>query len=349
MVPTLRVEYLESKALTRDEVSLQSRPSVRGAPAHRPVTPQQETQPNPNPGDWNGACRSMQGNVGLNVRGLRPFILSGYVLTMPESAPIRRRFAKPPLREVVLEFRFLPGKAQWDSVMLGKIHSQLEDRFPAVQPSTQETGISLRVAGAGQPIQVGSIETPRRFLSSDGSEVLTVGPSLIGLSILPGESDEGYGGWEYLRDVAFDAYEIYNRVVEPGPVGRVGVRYINELHGDNSRLTLGDYLDPSPGLVPPILFDLRGECTCRVGRLTGADSRERLNVELDLAGDNGPQVLVDIDEVFQPDEPSELEISELRAICTQLHDKAYATFTAIAKSELLEEFKPLEASARGGT
>lgn len=265
--------------------------------------------------------------------------------------PDRRTFQDPPLKEAVLEFRFLPGEREWDSIMLGKIHDRIEDRFPKASRPQSGSGIRIQAGGGNQQISIGGIEDPiRRFASEDESEVVTAGPGLLGVSELPRGSESGYPGWERMYRLATSVLETYREVVKPGPVARIGVRYINEMKMTEPRSELGHYIDPDANLVPPILLEKAEPCGCRLDHSVSHEVRERLNVGIEIRdGDEGiaKMLTVDIDEVYDPDEPSMLSEDLVRNTCDRLHEQAYQIFMTIMSDDLLEEFGPITPKAEG--
>lgn len=257
----------------------------------------------------------------------------------------RRVFDEPPLKEAVLEFRFQQGEQSWDPMLVGKIHDRIEDEFPTVVGGQAPTGVSIEQRAGEMDLSVTPMGGVRRFANEDGSVTVTVGPALLGVSVLPREGESGHPGWEELRDTAFDVLGVYWDVVSPKSLARIGVRYVNHVGFQKSRKCLGDYLNADAGWLPPTLLEEERNCACRVNLQLDVERRERLQVQFEPENDDG-RVVVDIDEVMEAKQKRSLDYDDLRSVCDSLHDAAYEIFVRVLRDDLLESFKPLETATR---
>src|SRR4051794_29412137 len=96
----------------------------------------------------------------------------------------RPRYLRPPVVEAVLELQFLPPAHPWDTVFLGKIHDRLLKvvDVPNVHPVQQAV---LSIGAKGVDLAPRHFAESKRFASPQGGLVLTVGPNMLGVSILP--------------------------------------------------------------------------------------------------------------------------------------------------------------------
>src|SRR4051812_35098398 len=123
--------------------------------------------------------------------------------------PGRPRYRKPPVVEAVLEFQFQPSARPWDSLYFGKIHDRMLRvvDLPRIQP-IQAASFIVGQQGVGFT-QRGEI---KRFASKEGGLAVTLGPGLLGTSILPSKHPGGHPGWDRLRDTAFRLLPAYLEV-----------------------------------------------------------------------------------------------------------------------------------------
>ena len=61
----------------------------------------------------------------------------------------RRRYSNPPIEEALCEFHFAPGD-EWDLTIPGKLHTQLEQDYPAKPMRQVVARVGLEVEGAGR-------------------------------------------------------------------------------------------------------------------------------------------------------------------------------------------------------
>ena len=259
--------------------------------------------------------------------------------------PRRRIYRNPPLLEAVVEFQFNPPQGGWKSVFLGKLHGEIEADYPRVEPLFG-TKIELK-QGSGR-VEVAPTPEASRFLQEEGGEVVTVGPDVLGLSVLPTKRPGGHPGWDWLRDQALALLKRYQKIVKPQHLRRIGVRYINAIPVTPGEFRLGEIVSADSGLVPSALLTEQNPFSSRLERILSADQRGRhaevIQLSAQPTGQDSARLMLDVDQVWTPASPTELPRS--RAVLENLHDAVHVVFSTIIRAEVLESFGPVSPRER---
>jgi uncharacterized protein (TIGR04255 family) len=247
--------------------------------------------------------------------------------------------SNPPLVEAVLEFQFMPTGRPWAPDVLTRLHKRLEAEFPM---SESLTGTNIMV-DAQRPGAISLSPAPetRRFARQDGGMVVTVGPDVLGVSVLHDKMPGGHPGWESFRDVALQVLDAYRNVVHPGPMKQVGVRYINAIRFDPSAFRLEKFVDRSVGLVPSALLSETNPVSLRVERLRepGQQSVRKETFNLVAAPDPegaGGKLVLDVDEVLMLAPGTELPY--LAEVCDKLHEAVAKIFKSVINAKTRRSF-----------
>lgn len=258
----------------------------------------------------------------------------------------RPRYRKPPVIEVVLEFQFHPSSRPWDTVYFGKLHDRMNTvvALPTVQ-SVHGAAITLGPGGAA--VQTALEVSTKRFAAADEGLVITVGPSLLGVSLLPQKRQEGHPGWPRLLETALRLLPIYEEVVRPNGVHQVGLRYVNVLPVNTERFHLRDYIAHDSGYLPPRFNDLREPFEFRIDHYSSAEAgfvrREVLRIVAQPHPNGGGQLVVDIDEIAST--PTGVQPDRLVEVCERLHAKAWTVFDSVFTPGIRESFEPEPATS----
>lgn len=161
-----------------------------------------------------------------------------------------RVYAKPPLVEAVVEFRFSGGEAWSESTFI-----LLNERF-SVEYSGQPrvTGqLQLDATVDGKEVTTSAKHTPHAvlFCSADGAKAVGVGDNLLSIHALA-----PYPGWDRFLARVRAAFELYVGVVKPTGISRVAVRYIDRITLPEKAGALADYfvvMPPKPRSMFPFL------------------------------------------------------------------------------------------------
>jgi uncharacterized protein (TIGR04255 family) len=130
---------------------------------------------------------------------------------------LKRKYAKPPITEAVLEIRYVQKIARAD---LQKISKRLRKPFPKIKDISE-----LKVALHGQgKIKVAHAPTGYKLTSKDDlSIVLLQEVGIASARLAP------YPGWETLRSQTEAVLKEAKKVIGHSTPQRIGVRYINRL------------------------------------------------------------------------------------------------------------------------
>lgn len=259
--------------------------------------------------------------------------------------PAVRTYRNPPLLEAVVEFQFDPPAGGWKSVFLGKIHREIEREFPRVEPLV---GARIELKPGSSRVEVVSTPDASRFFTEEGGMVATVGPDLMGLSVLPLKHPGGHPGWPALRDRALALLQQYRGVVGPQRVRQLGVRYINAIPVTPGEFRLSDIVAGSSGLVPMALLDEQNPFASRLERIRSNDERGRhaevIQLSAQPASANTARLMLDVDQVWTPTQGT--EPGDPKEILQDLHEAVHQVFVAAIRPEVLESFGPIETVGR---
>lgn len=254
----------------------------------------------------------------------------------------RRTYRNPPLLEAIVEFQFQPPSEGWKSVFLGKIHSQVEAEFPRVE---SVVGTQVEFKQDAGLVAVGPTPEAARFMTGDGGVVMTAGPDVLGLSVLPAKLADGHPGWPWLCDRALKLLKTYRTVVNPRRIQRLGVRYINAIPITPGEFRLGELVTAKSGIVPTGLLAEKNPFSFRMERTIAADERgqhfEMVQLSAQPAAGGSARLMLDVDQVWIPAVATG-ELNNLPAIMETLHNAVHNVFTTVVLPEVLDSFDPVE-------
>ncbi len=150
---------------------------------------------------------------------------------------MRRQYKKPPILEATFECHFEPSES-WSLASPASLFDNLKSDYPAeptivaagnLEVKTEE-GIfspSFRMLPQAQRYQFGSLDG--RHLVRIGREVLSV------------HEMAPYPGWEVFRARIVQALIAYIEIAKPTGVGRIALRYINQINLGTGPIELSDY------------------------------------------------------------------------------------------------------------
>lgn len=141
-------------------------------------------------------------------------------------------YRRAPLVEAVIEFRL---KDHLGSSDLGRV----ERRYARANWKSEDL-VEFSVTLVGEPVSPLHRKVGRRFTSADGSEVVHVTESTIGLSALA-----PYPGWDSYLERMKKVYRDWRKLVGRSHLSRVGVRYVNRIDipaPDRAIVSIDEYL-----------------------------------------------------------------------------------------------------------
>lgn len=131
---------------------------------------------------------------------------------------------KPPLVEAVCEFQFDPN-SKWDWTVPGRLFDKIGKEFSERADVHRLSLAFQQVSGKVSPPSVIEGGPDRIQLKRpDGSAMVQVGPRQLIINHL-----KPYPGWPAFRDMILNVYSSYISVSEGGALGRLGLRYINQI------------------------------------------------------------------------------------------------------------------------
>jgi len=243
------------------------------------------------------------------------------------------KYHKPPIVEVVCEFRFVPGDP-WDAATPGLVYAELQTVFP-LRKTLRILQSAVSPAEDGIQQQVLVVERAQ-FLREDEKAFTQVGPNLLAVNHL-----EPYPTWETFRPLIQHAYSAYREVTGPVGLQRIGLRYINRLEFPAQPVEFSDFLNFYPFTGPDLpqmvhAFDLR---------VQSAFESERDILRLHLSsletGESGrPTALLDLDYFLA--HPQAIELEAAFDWVNQAHDQIQVVFEACVTDALRATFEPVE-------
>lgn len=150
------------------------------------------------------------------------------------------KYTRPPVIEVVAEFRFVPS-APWDLTVPGLVYERLRGQFPHKRLlKVLEGEAAAEATGFRQEFRLAD---RMQFLREDEKAFVQVGPDLLAVNHLA-----PYPTWEGFRPLIQDALQAYMAVAQPKGLRRIGLRYINRIVIPANPVELADYLNFRPFL-----------------------------------------------------------------------------------------------------
>jgi uncharacterized protein (TIGR04255 family) len=157
-----------------------------------------------------------------------------------------RIYRVPPLVEAVCELGF-DSEQDWDWTIPGLLYERIQAEFPAKeQRNVLEVQFEARPGDDVKQNVKGGIAR-MRFLRSDGSALVQVGPNMLSISHL-----RPYRDWPTFRDIIDRVLEHYRAVADPEQITKVGLRYINRLEIPEASFQIEDYLTAVPVVPDPV-------------------------------------------------------------------------------------------------
>ncbi|MHB8411280.1 MAG: TIGR04255 family protein [Candidatus Acidiferrales bacterium] len=201
---------------------------------------------------------------------------------------MRRKYNKPPIIEVVCEFRF-DQTAEWDLTIPGLLFDKTKDRYPNRK--------QLKVAEFLLPVPLGTntpqavVEDRIHLVSSDEKSIVQVGRHFLAIIKLA-----PYSSWEEYLPAIQNALSKYLEVGRPKALVRVSLKYINRIVIPKSQIRMEEYFEFYPH-VGPSLPQVHGPFFIGVEFAYERD-RDKLRVQLQSAmseNQNDYSLLLDLE------------------------------------------------------
>lgn len=154
------------------------------------------------------------------------------------------KYRKPPIVEVVCEFKFVPT-GTWDLAIPGLVFEQLKKHFPYRRTIR---GLQTKTSIEAQEIRQGfNLTELSRFLRQDEAAFVQVGSNLLSINHV-----KPYPTWEVYKPMILKGLKAYSGVANPGGLQRIGLRYINRIETIGEPVSLRAYLNFRPYIGPKL-------------------------------------------------------------------------------------------------
>lgn len=150
-----------------------------------------------------------------------------------------RQYRNPPIKEAICDIRF-EAASDWDIFSPVRILELLRDEYDG-KPSQNFPG-SLEVLPE-QSIRVQQGEPLTQLTDIGEKSILRFSDKSLTVHIL-----EPYPGWTEFRRKIIRALDAYAKIVHPGLVRRIGVRYVNHISPPGPIIEMSEYFTNAPDL-----------------------------------------------------------------------------------------------------
>jgi uncharacterized protein (TIGR04255 family) len=228
------------------------------------------------------------------------------------------RYRRPPLIEVVAEFRFT-ASVPWDAAIPGLLYQRLGDEYPQREPVV---AVEAEVTPTAEGLRQRVTRSERvRFVSSDHTRLVQVGPDILSVHRLP-----PYESWEAFLPQVLRSFGAYLELGRPDGINRVGLRYLNRvlMPSATSLASHFDFYPQIPDLTPAVLR----------GSIAGAqwhlhDGRDGLRMQLAEEVSSDPttrQYILDLDYFLA--QPGHVAANDVQEWLGTAHDSIQRAFEA---------------------
>lgn len=235
------------------------------------------------------------------------------------------KLRRPSIVEAVCELRFKSGVSY--TLVPGAMRERLRDTYPEFEVLPHATMM------VGIPDEAAPVIPHHRFKRKNPSLLIQTGPRLLTINVLP-----LYPHFEVYRAEILSVLDHYKAVAEPGSPVRVGLRYINQLHGPdgdphdiNSYLKCtfsypGDLTHPAKEFAARILLPYKNFGTLALAIAFPSQTPQG-------------EIAATLDMDFYWSEGEQFNLSEFPAWLQAAHDIIYRAFTSTVADALLRKMK----------
>ena len=238
----------------------------------------------------------------------------------------------PPLVEAICEFRFLENGA-WDWTIPGRLYERIQGEFPdRAQVQAINVQIEPSVEGLGAVLGA-SIPDRVQLRRTDGSALVQVGPQMLTVNHL-----RPYPSWESFLAIISLILRAYHDLAPTASLGRIGLRYINQLALQEGRPNIAEYLTMAPNLNERLQRPLRA--FYQRYELEQMQPKGTLIHQTGTQLINGEQLVLGLDLDFVSQDVAHLQdVAAMTGWLNEAHDLVYDAFISSIHPELLQEFK----------
>lgn len=244
---------------------------------------------------------------------------------------MNKKYKKPPIQEVVVEFKFIPG-LKWDMTMPGLIYEKVRNDFPERK---EQKGIGLQFQKTEKGFAHKVIPAPPRiqFYKKDKTALLQVAPNMLIINQL-----KPYPTWKKLKPMIDKIFKIYKKVVSPKGLEKVRLRYINKISTHKKEIKIEEYFNLYPKMPENFASNRSGFIT-RIER-PYKDSRDHLLITMGLSPPEKPSeisIILDLDYIM--DQPDVISINDYKKWLEEAHSTIEETFESCITKKTRNLFK----------
>jgi uncharacterized protein (TIGR04255 family) len=244
---------------------------------------------------------------------------------------MRRQYRKPPILEATFECHFEPS-GSWSLASPASLFEHLKTDYPA-EPTIISAG-NLEVTAQEGVLSPSFKILPQaqryQFASLDGLHLVRTGREVLSVHVMA-----PYPGWPAFRARIVQALRVYIEIAKPTGVGRVSLRYVNQINLGTGPVELSDYFripfEPPEGLDFTISsFFLRFEAI-------RPDRRKLIQSFVSLPGET-VAIILDLDLIREQfNGPADFDQSTLDEV-DSLREIEREAFEAVITDKLREVF-----------
>jgi len=248
-----------------------------------------------------------------------------------------RRYRKPPVVEALCEMYF--EGSEWDDTVIGRFYERVRADFPTKrQQEIHEAQVRFTAAGDAAA-GVRRLPPRMQFVTQAEDRMIQIGRDLLVVNQL-----RPYASFQEWENTLYEALKIYQELVKPRTIARLGVRYIDRVILPVPTVRMEDYFTLYPE-IPPALGAAHGAFMLRVEIPTQRQGH-RLMVTFGSAPPEQPNsmaFLLDFYDVVE--RGGEVTLDAIRNDVRMAHENVIETFEASITDRLRTLFEPEEKQA----
>ena len=231
-----------------------------------------------------------------------------------------RKYKNPPVVEALCEFQFIPAQP-WDMTIPGLIYEKIRKNFPEKK---QQSGVGIQFHPTAKGIEQKIEPAPSKvqFFKKDKTALIQISPHLLVVNQL-----KPYPVWEEFKKMILDNFHTYKEIAQPNAFKRIGLRYVNVLEFNKTKIELKDYFNYYP-FIPKSLPQTHESFLTRV-EFPYENNNERLILALATVVPSKPNsisLVLDIDYVMA--RPEYIPFDKIEEWLDKAHEGVKAAFEA---------------------
>lgn len=246
---------------------------------------------------------------------------------------VDRRYRKPPVVEALCEMYF--EGSEWDDTAIGQFYERVRAEFPKKrQQEIHEAQVRFSAAGDAAA-GVRRLPPRMQFVTQTEDRMIQLGRDLLVVNQL-----RPYASFQEWENTLLEALKIYQELVKPRAIARLGVRYIDRVVIPERTVRMEDYFTLYPE-IPATLGAAHGAFMLRVE--LPPKQAHRLLVTFGTAPPEQPDstaFLLDFYDVVE--RGGEVGLDAIRSDVRAAHENVIEAFEASITDRLRTLFEPME-------